>query len=363
MNLTVVLATTAVERGGVWRHMLDLAEMLRAGGDRVVLAVPADAVALRDDATRKSFSCTGLDRSPRTAADVWHLHLPKPFDRRTLPLLSTARLRGRRTFVTEHLPRHPSSDSTLAWDPRIPPGRRKPGAYAGKTALKQAESRVAHQVITVSQSSRQFMMDRFGLDAGRCSSVANGVRGSEFVPLPSFANGLRAIAVGTAGVRKGHDLIIEAALRSEQVWTMDVFGDGPELAEMRQRAEATRGRVTFHGWTDQVDQHIDSHHLMCMPSRHEALPYGAVEAMGRGRPVIAAAVDGLTEVVVPDVTGRLVPPNDAGALAAALDFAALHPAVVTAWAVAAHDRARTKFDVARMAATIRDIYLGKRSAR
>jgi hypothetical protein len=37
--------------------------------------------------------------------------------------------------------------------------------------------------------------------------------------------------------------------------------------------------------------------------------------------------------------------------------------VVTAWAVAAHDRARTNFDVAQMAATIRGINLGKRSAR
>lgn len=359
-TLTVVLATPAVERGGVWKHMLDLAEALRARGDAVVMAVPAEATALRAEARDKAFPSTDLRGSLNYSADVWHLHLPKPFDRRTLPLLSTARMKGRRTFVTEHLPRHPSSDPALPWEPHIKPGRRKPGAYTGKTLLKQAESRAAHHVITVSQSSRSFLLNRFGLSSQRCSSVVNGVADSPLIPLPPFDEGLKVIAIGTAGTRKGHDLIIEAALRSSGRWTVDVFGAGEELTEMRRRAEATGGRVVFHGWTDETARHIESHHLMCMPSRYEPLGYAAVEAMARGRPVIAAAVDGLMEVIQHDVTGRLVRPGDAEELAAALDYAAARPEMVKAWAAAAHQRARAMFNVVDMADSIRKIYTRNR---
>jgi len=361
-ELAVVLATTAVERGGVWKHMLDLGEALRARGDAVVMAVPPEATAQRDEAQDRDFPCTDLRGSLDRAADVWHLHLPKPFDRRTLPLLSAARLRGRRAFVTEHLARHPSSDPALPWEPHIKPGRRKPGAYTAKTMIKKAESRAANHVITVSQSSRDFLVNRFGLSSRRCSSVVNGVAAGPFVPLPSFDHGLKVIAIGTAGTRKGHDLIIDAALRSRGRWTVDVFGAGSELVEMRRRAEATAGRVVFHGWTDQTARHIEQHHLMCMPSRYEPLGYAAVEAMALGRPVIAAAVDGLTEVVQDGSTGRLVPPGDAEELATALDHAAAHPEVVASWAAAAHQRARTRFDVTDMADSIRKIYTGNRYA-
>lgn len=354
--MRIVLATTAATPGGVWKHMTDLARTLRASGDHIVLAVPAQATALTRDADALGFDVATLDDSAARAADVWHLHLPKPFDRRVLPLLVKARLRGRRTVVTEHLPRHPSSDPTLPWEPHIVPGRRKPGAYAGKTVLKQAESRAAHHVITVSESSRGFLIRRFGLGPRRCSAVVNGVSTFASTPLPSFDDGLRVVAIGTAGTRKGHDLIIEAARRSHRPWRADIYGDGLELDRMRQLAEPTNGRVVFHGWTDDPAAHIDSSHLICMPSRYEPLGYAAVEAMARSRPVIAAAVDGLLEVVDPEVTGRLVPPGDPAALAEALDFAATHHATVAGWARAAHERARNHFTLDAMAAAIRDIY-------
>ena len=44
----------------------------------------------------------------------------------------------------------------------------------------------------------------------------------------------------------------------------------------------------------------------------------AAEAMAAGLPVVGSAVDGLTEVIVDHETGRLVTPQDAGELAAAL---------------------------------------------
>jgi len=58
--------------------------------------------------------------------------------------------------------------------------------------------------------------------------------------------------------------------------------------------------------------------LLVIASRSEGLPLVLLEALWLGVPVVATAVDGLPEVVVEDVNGLLVPPENAGALADAL---------------------------------------------
>ncbi len=72
--------------------------------------------------------------------------------------------------------------------------------------------------------------------------------------------------------------------------------------------------------------------LLCCPSRClEGGPTSGLEAIAAGTPVMAANAGGLAEVVVDGVSGRLVPPGDVTALAAALDEVARCRSLVDGW--------------------------------
>lgn len=76
-----------------------------------------------------------------------------------------------------------------------------------------------------------------------------------------------------------------------------------------------------------------------------------------GRPVIATAHGGAAETVSPGETGWLVPPGDAGALAAALDQAlALDEAARAALGERAREAVLARYTTERMCAATLDVY-------
>lgn len=81
---------------------------------------------------------------------------------------------------------------------------------------------------------------------------------------------------------------------------------------------------------------IDRSDLVVVPSRYENFPYAALEALCRGRPVLATDGTGTAELMAGDESGWLVPPDDPEALSTALTACVTAPADLAA----AGDRAR-----------------------
>ena len=130
--------------------------------------------------------------------------------------------------------------------------------------------------------------------------------------------------------RKGLDVLLDAlaALAARELrpllW---IAGDGPERAALTARAAALglTAQVRFLGQRDDVGDLLAACDIFALPSRREGLGVAALEAMAASRPVVASAVGGLADAVVHERTGLLVPPNDAAALADALETPAARP--------------------------------------
>ncbi|XYH95495.1 glycosyltransferase [Sorangium sp. So ce1128] len=92
-------------------------------------------------------------------------------------------------------------------------------------------------------------------------------------------------------------------------------------------------------------------------------PNASLEAMAEGLPVVATAVGGMSEQVDDAVTGRLVPPADAAALAGALVELAADPALRARMGAAGWERARERFSLERMVRDYVGVCLGRRAGR
>ena len=107
--------------------------------------------------------------------------------------------------------------------------------------------------------------------------------------------------------------------------------------------------------------------VVAVPSRRpESLGRVAIEAMAFGRPPLASAIGGLREVVADGVTGRLLPPGDADALAQALAEIVRSPDILVPMAEAGRERFAALFSeqaVAQAIAAVADDMLRQSPAR
>ena len=94
-----------------------------------------------------------------------------------------------------------------------------------------------------------------------------------------------------------------------------------------------------------------------LPSRSEAFPNSAIEAMAAGLPVIASEVGGLVDLIDHGRTGLLVPPGDADAFAAALHSLIADAARASALGRAARADVQQRYSFERMVASFEHLYL------
>jgi len=97
-------------------------------------------------------------------------------------------------------------------------------------------------------------------------------------------------------------------------------------------------------------------HVAVLPSRREGLPKSLLEAAACGRPLIATDVPGCREIARNDVNALLVPPDDAEALANAIEALLKNPSMRIRFGSASRTIATSEYSSERVAAEITQLY-------
>lgn len=145
-------------------------------------------------------------------------------------------------------------------------------------------------------------------------------------PPPPPDGSMRIGYLGRLDWYKGvHDLIraLSVVRRSVPSARLDIAGDGPFRAELERivREEGLTDAVDFRGRLEGAakEQWFGRIAIFSAPSNQwENFPLVALEALVRGRPVVATNIGGIPDIVEEGVSGHLVPISDPPALATAL---------------------------------------------
>ncbi len=189
----------------------------------------------------------------------------------------------------------------------------------------------ARAIVTVSDFAVAQLRERFPQHAAKFHRVYNGIDPERFRPA-DFASGVPLIlSVGRLIEKKGFADLIRACafLQSRGVnFRCEIIGEGPLAATLHAQIaqENLESSVILVGPRSQAELSgfLAAATVFVLPCVRDAqgdmdnLPTVIMEAMAAGLPVVSTYLAGIPEMVQPEQTGMLVPPNDPAALAEAV---------------------------------------------
>ncbi len=364
--MKIIHLLKAVGIAGAETHLLALLPALRAFG------VESAVVLLEDprrpqDVLRGRFNTEGvpvstlpirwhLDPAVPTrlekifhneAFDILHVHLPHG---EVYGEIALRAFPGRKFVISRH-----NDDRFRRWLPLRP-------VFA--PSLRRAD-----RIIAISQAVRRFLIDVEKADAGKIDVVPYGIDADACARSAHPGAFRRAIGakgepivgfVGRLTRQKGVDVLLRAFARVEARYPearLVLAGDGPDRPALEQLARSLGlRRAMFLGWRGDVSDILADVSLLAVPSRWEGFGLVALEAMALRKPVVAARVSALPEIVVPGETGLLVSSESEVELADALLSLISDPPRAERMGEAGSARAREEFPVERMAKRTAEIY-------
>lgn len=256
------------------------------------------------------------------------------------------------------------------WDANDPDGRRRRYRY-----VRRLYRPFVQRYVALSRHIAQYLETGVGVRRERISQMYNGVDTLRFSP----SEGRAPIAgcpfgapdewlagwVGRMDPVKDPLNLARAFLRARELspvaakrMRLVLVGDGRERAALAELLGGPRVRehVWFAGERDDVADIMRGLDCFALPSRAEGVSNTILEAMASRLPIVATRVGGNGELIESGMTGLLVPPADADALARAMLTYFTERSTARRHAKAARHVAETRFSLARMVVDYTTLY-------
>jgi glycosyltransferase involved in cell wall biosynthesis len=401
-----IVNTFHYRRGGDSTYTFDLADLLESHGDKVVnfamkhprnvpsefepyfvdcvdyraVAAARSGIAKLGALARSLYSREARDKFGRlldaTRPDIIHL---QNFRRHlTFSIVPQARRRGIPVVMTAHDYDIICPNSLLFAGQRACEACRgrhfyraalvrcKDGQRAGSLAVAlegyftrlMGYHRMIDVIVTPSRFARDKMVE-FGQDPTRITVIPNFIDASHY--RPTQANLGYAVCAGRLSAEKGITVLLDAMRRVPEIKVI-VAGDGPSRESLEAGAvKAGLKNAEFIGYVprERLLELVAAAAFVVMPSLSpENFPYSVLEAFALGKPVVASAVGGIPEMVEDGVTGLVVRPGDAPALAAAMHRLIADPGLAVRLGGAGRRRVETQWDASTHYRSIKGLYEG-----
>jgi glycogen(starch) synthase len=233
-------------------------------------------------------------------------------------------------------------------------------------ALSREAARLSDRVVATDEATRAEVPRHLHVEPGRVVVLPNGVDLDEIAAAtPADARAVAETALpalrladpvllsvgrleGYKGFQDARDAVALLAANGGlgTAWAWVIVGAGPAAARLRASlSPALSARIHFTGRVEDRVLHAlyERADLFVHPAHYEGSSLVTLEAMAHGRAVVATRVGGIPDKVLDGVTGLLVSPGDAEALAAAVAALARDPEKRTAMGAAGRSRVRAHF--------------------
>lgn len=215
------------------------------------------------------------------------------------------------------VPRHLSTVHNSLYDYPVSPLRRAMYLALDRLTVPWTES-----ILCVAESLALDLVVRSRIPARKVRVIPNGVDLARFDLARADGERVRReLGLGAGPVlgiigrmtpQKDHHTFL-AALAEVKTTVPGVraliVGDGPLRAAIRDEAArlGVEGACRFAGVRNDIPDCLAAVSVVVLSSVSEGFPFTVLEALAMARPLVATAVNGVTEIVEPDVTGLLVP--------------------------------------------------------
>lgn len=223
---------------------------------------------------------------------------------------------------------------------------------------------LCREVITISKGIREILISE-GVPADRITVVPSGMDFSRYQgscdsswfteTFPGTSPGPVIGMVAQFIERKGHRDLLAALPKILEAFPNTrvlLFGRGPlqEDLERECRELGLADAVQFAGFREDLERILPCLDLVVHPAHMEGLGVALLQAAAAGRPIVAAPVGGIPEIVRSGETGMTAPPGDSRALAGAMLTLLRDPDRAWSLGEAAREHVRQHFSLESMVA-------------
>jgi glycosyltransferase involved in cell wall biosynthesis len=343
--------------GGLFRHVVDVAQGQMARGHQVGLIVDSTTGGTRADGIL-------AELAPRLTLGIARVPIPRELSQRDLHALWAISRRVRQ-LQPDVLHGHGAKGAALARLTRGAPEAIRaytphggslvycPGTLRGGfyRTLERVLNPLTDLFLFESSYVAELYRNVIGPPEAMVRVVRNGIAEAEFEPVMPGPRATDIVCVGELRPVKAIDVLIEALAvlrQSGRRITATIAGEGPDDEKLK--AQTYRlgliDQVRFIGHCP-AREAFTMGRMLVIPSRAESLPYVVLEAAAAGLPIIATNVGGMPEIFGPQAA-QLIPADDTVALIGAIAKAVDDPKQMQSAAQALKTRVRSEFSLSTM---------------